>query len=422
MRRLTQIIIRVLKSILPFIFKKKSTMKVKIKSICVGKGDCFFLCLEKEGKSFNIMVDCMKYNDKVKDFIEGTLYKHIDLLVVTHIDNDHVPGVTTMLNTEDDLEVGQIWFNCYQREPETPAQKLTDYQKNRLLQLKRNIPIIADVIDSKADVEDAQMLSEAILKYEDKIGKKVWKREYITTDLQDITLGKDGEWGTIHFLSPTEEAIQKLDKDFRKMFRNLFYEKYENPIEEDVSIYELMMMYLNQKKESSDNSVKIASSDCLSEQVFMNQANIEEEESRKENKASIAFIWSYDKHRVLFAGDASHEQLHSELSTGNIGNDKPILFDAIKVSHHGSNTGTSKKLMSLIDSEEYFIPCGTSKVPSMSTMAKIIARPLQDGISIRRIRYNKATENIRILHANKPKYTNLPNFELTDETEYEFTC
>lgn len=57
MRRLTQIIIRALKSILPFIFKKKSTMKVKIKSIYVGKGDCFFLCLEKEGKSFNIMVD-----------------------------------------------------------------------------------------------------------------------------------------------------------------------------------------------------------------------------------------------------------------------------------------------------------------------------------------------------------------------------
>ena len=341
---------------------------------------------------------------------------------MTHIDNDHVPGVTTMLNTEEDLEVEQIWFNCYQREPKTPAQKLTDSQKSRLLQLKRNIPIVADVLDSKADVEDAQMLSEAILKYEAKIGKKVWKREYITTELHDMTLGSNGEWGTIKFLSPTEEVIQALDKDFRKMFRNLFYEKYENPLEEDVSIYELMMMYLNQKSESCDTSVKTASADSLSEQAFMNQANIEEEESRKENQASIAFIWSHGRHRVLFAGDASHEQLHTELSADNTGNEKPLVFDAIKVSHHGSNTGTSKKLMSLIDSEEYFIPCGTSKVPSMPTMAKIIARPLQNGISVRRIRYNKETKNIRILHANKSKYTNLPNFELTDETEYEFTC
>lgn len=400
--------------------KKKTILNVKVKSITVGKGDCFFLCLEKGGESYNIMIDCMKFNDKVKEMVEVTLKKHIDLLIITHIDNDHVPGLTTMLNTVKDIVVDEIWFNCYQREPESPAQELSEKQKQRLLELKKNIPIVVDVLEGKVDTNDARLLSEAILDYEKRIGKKVWKREYITDEHQDVSIGKNGMWGNIHFLSPSKDAIAKLDKEFRKMFRNLFFDKHETPLVDDVSIYELMILYLQQKQEVLMCGDKIDSKDSFSEHDFRKQIDIEEEESRIENIASIAFVWSYNNHQVLFAGDASHHQVYNRLKKEC--ENKPIVYDAIKVSHHGSNTGTSKALLELIDSSEYFIPCGTNKTPSMPTLAKIVDRQLPNGIECRKIRYNKATENIRLLLNNSKGYSNIPKFELTDETEFIFTC
>lgn len=396
-------------------------MNVKVKSITVGKGDCFFLCLKKEDDCYNVMIDCMKYTDDVKAMVEGELDKHINLLVVTHIDDDHVPGVTTMFNEVKDIVVDEIWFNSYQRMPEMPAQQLSDYQKQRLMELKGHLPIVADVVEGKVDSNDARLLSEAILEYERSAGRKVWKREYISTELDDINLGKEGEWGRVHFLSPTKDALNELDKEFRKMFRSLFYDKHDTPLEEDVCIYELMMQYLNQKQEQLKPSEKVDAKTAFTESAFLKEINREENEPRIENMASIAFVWSYGNHKILFAGDAEHKQLYERINN-DYQEEKPVLFDAVKVSHHGSNTGTSKDLMTVINSSEYFIPCGTKYTPSLPTMAKILSSPLPDGADCRHIHYNKATENILILKNNFDKLSNLPKFELTDGKEYEFTC
>lgn len=396
-------------------------MEVKIKAINVGRGDCFFLCLSKEDKEFNIMIDCMKYNDDVKAMVEVTQKKHINLLVVTHIDNDHVPGVTDMLDSVDGLTVDEIWFNCYQREPESPAQELTQYQKERLMELKGNLPIVADLMQGKVDAEDARLLSEAILDYEKRVGKNIWKREYVTTNLGDVPLGKDGEWGNIHIVSPTIESIKELDKEFRKMFRTLFFDKHEEPLKDDVSIYELMIHYVNQKQEQLEQGLKVDSADEFNEAKFRAMVNIEDDKDRLENVSSIAFVWSYEGHRVLFAGDANHKQLAKQIGD-DYNEERPLIFDAIKVSHHGSTTGTSLKLMELIDSGKFFIPCGTKKVPSLPTMAKIITRDLPASITCRNIHYNKATENIRQIANNADKLLNLPKYELKDENEFEFTC
>lgn len=91
-------------------------MKAEFNAIDVGCGDCLFLLLDNEGMSFNIMVDCENY-DKAKDYTINRLHNHIDLLIVTHIDKDHIPGVTDMINTNEYLYIGNISFNCYQRAP-----------------------------------------------------------------------------------------------------------------------------------------------------------------------------------------------------------------------------------------------------------------------------------------------------------------
>ena len=55
-----------------------------------------------------IMIDCGKYTEEIKKYVEEELGKHINLLVVTHIDNDHVDGVIEMIEQTPDVRIDKI--------------------------------------------------------------------------------------------------------------------------------------------------------------------------------------------------------------------------------------------------------------------------------------------------------------------------
>lgn len=165
-------------------------MKAIVKSIPVGIGDCLCLVLDNDGERFTIMIDCGKYNTSVRNFIRDDINRHIDLLIITHIDNDHVCGVTEMIKSEPDLYIGEVLFNSYQREPIKDNEILTNAQKQKIKQLKGNLDIIADIVgNSKINAEDARLLSEAIINYEKTCGREIWKRAYITNETEDLNLG-----------------------------------------------------------------------------------------------------------------------------------------------------------------------------------------------------------------------------------------
>ena len=104
-----------------------------------------------------------------------------------------------------------------------------------------------------------------------------------------------------------------------------------------------------------------------------------------ENSASIAFFWEYNEHRILFMGDAEPDIVVNNIKS-RFSVNTPVIFDAIKVAHHGSKHSTSNELMSVIDSKHYFIT-GGNKIdkPSLEALAKIVMRNTSD---IRIIHYN----------------------------------
>ena len=107
------------------------------------------------------------------------------------------------------------------------------------------------------------------------------------------------------------------------------------------------------------------------------------------NMASIAFVWEHQGHRILFMGDADPEQVSNAIGKVYKDETKPIIFDLIKVSHHGSAHSTSKELMNVADSERFFFTGGAKERPSLQTLGRIITNPLPDGIEYRDIRYNR---------------------------------
>ena len=137
------------------------------------------------------------------------------------------------------------------------------------------------------------------------------------------------------------------------------------------------------------------------------------------NEASIAFIWEHEGHRILFMGDANPNQVVKKI--GDVYNDtpKPVLFDAIKISHHGSANSTSRELVSIADSERYFVTGGANARPSYQALSRIIIAPLPEDLSHREIRYNRENDILKSLASNESLKDKLHYSITANANEYE---
>jgi beta-lactamase superfamily II metal-dependent hydrolase len=94
------------------------------------------------------------------------------------------------------------------------------------------------------------------------------------------------------------------------------------------------------------------------------------------NSSSIALIISAGNKRALFLGDAWAEDVVASLLPLQA-TTTPIIFDAIKVSHHGSLHNTSVDLLSVADSPCFLISSDGSRHghPDFEVLAEIVDRP-----------------------------------------------
>ena len=94
------------------------------------------------------------------------------------------------------------------------------------------------------------------------------------------------------------------------------------------------------------------------------------------NKSSIATIIELNGIRILMLADAWAEDII--LSLQKLKDEgHSMIFDAIKISHHGSYHNTSPELLDLIDSPVYFISSNGNRHdhPDIETLIAIVDRP-----------------------------------------------
>lgn len=394
-------------------------MVVTFKTFQSGVGDCIFLLLKQEEKQFSIMVDCGEYTKEIKRYVENDLNKQIDLLIVTHIDSDHIMGVETMLTTTPNLTIGKILFNCYQRDSCKAPVSLTTQQKKRLEGIQSEInSVFHDIMEQEVSAQQAiQSLSTAILKS----WKSQWDRPYIALDAKnEISIG---EWGTIKFLAPTMKQINALDKEFKSiLFSELFTEQDGIEYKNSESIYEILIRYANLHEEGPSEEHETAANDLEQALTAAAVEPVNENSITPSNKASLAFVWEKGKNRILFLGDAKPglvvKGLLKHYPTGPF----PMRFDAIKVSHHGSHYNTTDDLMEHIDSEHFFLTGGEESVrPSEAALGRMLLQPLKCGVTKRILHVNYPTSLTDKLKTDKElqkKYHFVVDYE---QNKHEFT-
>lgn len=139
------------------------------------------------------------------------------------------------------------------------------------------------------------------------------------------------------------------------------------------------------------------------------------------NEASIAFVWECKEHRILFFGDASPKVVSENLYKVYADLPKPIVFDAIKVSHHGSAHSTIKEQFKVSDSELYFVTGGAKVRPSFQALSRIVTAPMSGNINHREIRYNRQNEILHTLDEAKELKEKFHYSIEANKNEYELS-
>lgn len=285
-------------------------------------GDCILIkTFDKQNNEFIILVDggtanTFKYSLKK----ELSNIAQIDLLILTHIDSDHIAGLIRLFKSSliDEIKINEIWVNH------------------------------PDLIEINT--------SELISVRQGETFKKLINEKQPEAKLREIsTLDKTIDKSGIEFiiLSPTFEIKETLYEQWRK----------EKLLKEET----------DKVKISFKQNTYHQSLEELSKEPFSADKNINNDIF---NSSSIAFILKCIDMSILLLADSRPEIVSESLKQNDFNESNPLKVDFVKISHHGSPNNTSHELLNLINSNNFIISTngGNSKYkhPSRETISRII--------------------------------------------------
>lgn len=287
---------------------------VEIKMLKANNGDCFII----KYKDTNILIDGgVKgvYAYPLKNELE--ILEKIDLVVITHVDFDHIGGIIELFEDDEvNKKVKKVFFNSGATLIETEIEE-------------REIPISSG--GDKKGYKHGITLEKKLLE----LG--IWDKELITDKTEDLNLGPIN----IKVLGPFKENIEALNKGWDKEIEKT--KKNGSSCTEYENIKDLV-------KKPEDIKTSII------------------------NKSSIVLLIEIEGKKLLFTGDTSSDNLVRSLRKLNYSIENPIKLDLFKLPHHGSKKNLSKELVEMIDCSKYLISTNGSyhNHPDKETLARII--------------------------------------------------
>ncbi len=309
-------------------------------------GDSFWVTYQDGGKEHRILIDGgtagtrNRIHQLIKDLPEDD--RHIDLVVVTHIDNDHIAGILTMLQRQEvELDFGDFWFNGRKHLPNTEEGTDDD-----------------EFLGSK----QGEQLTDAI----EDLGLP-WNKAF---DGDRVVIPDGGELPVIELpggmkltlLSPTLSALRDLVDDWD-----------DELAEAGLLSTGPMLMDLEAGEFPADDddddflSVTLPDIDALADSDFGGDGS-------SANGSSIAFMLEFEGKRAVFAADAHAPQMVEAFN--QLKPDGKLKVDFFKVSHHGSKGTTSTDLVDKVACKRYAITTNGSNFhhPDEETIARILKK------------------------------------------------
>jgi hypothetical protein len=313
---------------------------IKLHVVQAEYGDCFIL-ESKFGKDLvNVLIDGGPYQTfekHLKPAIQKVLLNgKFDLMVLSHIDNDHIIGLLNLLEEiknqresgkKELVTVEKIWHNSFKNLlllPDEPMRFITNIFRDQSL-IKRNNILESLIMKGFQQGTDLTKLAKLLkIPINQGFGEVIEVDDKVkSTRLNNINL---------QILGPSKKNLEKL----RKEWNDWFTKKQETKKTESELIQIL------------DKSVP--------------------------NLASIMFLAKIKNRKILFTGDGLGHDVINILSKNAMLDQRGRFYvDVLKVPHHGSDRNASPEFFKTVIAKYYIISAnGRDDNPSLNTLRWII--------------------------------------------------
>ena len=387
--------------------KQLKNKMCKIHFIKAMSGDSFIIEL---GGGHCIMIDC-GYKSTYKNELKPLLLKlhnagcRIDLLVITHMDEDHIGGAISLIEENGDsrdakiIEIDNIWFNgifdlCLYNEYLSShlAEKLSEIDQSKIENLMSKFLRTIRTGDGFVSAKHAEDFELLCRKYHYDINTVAQNGLIMSGDKMNI-----GKWN-ISVLSPGEKEIESFVKWIDSALISNLGRNYKLAKDDFFCFIEKMVVAASEDEVGSGGREYISASKAdidswigTSSLAKMNEVN----------RMSIVLEIECDDISMLFTGDSESEDWVEKAK---------FRYDVVKLSHHGT-TKPNIALLQNIDTDKMIISTnGKKNHPENDLLARI----LNKGIS--NIYFNYDIRQKEQLLSCQSEYKCLVHF---DENEIE---
>jgi beta-lactamase superfamily II metal-dependent hydrolase len=306
-------------------------------------GDCLLVECRSGSEAHRVLIDGGPPDtvDSLRKRLQQLPEPAVDLLVVSHLDADHIGGIVELMQDEKPVaQFADIWFNGYKHlpapmEPDRgvhQALTLTDLLNggNTGSALPWNIAWKGDgVVRGDDDPKTARCLEP----------------------LPEIKLPGGL---VITLLSPTPKRLAALRRGW-----DLYMQKVRDK-ESSLQAYQGS----NRGFETVTDLEQLAATDSKADNTAP-------------NGSSIAFLLEYGGKSCLFAADAFATVVYPALARlAEKRGVRKLEIDAMKVPHHGSQANVLSQLFNVVNAKHYLISTSGARFehPDDASMARIITR------------------------------------------------
>jgi hypothetical protein len=347
---------------------------MRLTMLPAGEGDALWLQWGPRGDQKQLIID-MGVHATGRAWckrIEGMprAQREFELLVVTHVDTDHIYGVlSALVDAEpiDGFRFKDVWFNGWTHLRGKSVAPFTPPDADRESALR------SDAL--------THMFGSDLESYGGRQGEEfsIWLRQQPwnlafqggavvrpeNTSGPTITLAHDLK---LTVLGPTTSQLQALQKDWRNAVKEALKKGHLDADDVDAELVPDDLEPMGRRKPRAPRLDSELSLKKLANREFKSDVTTA-------NGSSIALMVEYNGDKVLCTGDAHPEGIIQAL--GSLYPDRPPDLCAFKLPHHGSQNNVSRELIEAVRCNHWLV--STNGVKHYHPDAAAIARVLQYG-------------------------------------------